>query len=516
MTFDALSAVFPLRFRIALLFGLLSAASCAASDEVRFFGDKVVAADEVISGDVIAVTGNLIIRGQISGNAVAMIGDVILDSSAVVNGDVIAKQGRIHRNEGALVSGNIVEGSAPSIKIGRRTELEPHRLRSNGSNVAICHNDSGDGIHPFGRRSNSLVFSETDIQLSFTKVDGLYLGIQMDQLPVNDYGIHFRTFAAGGFAFGSHTWQGSGGFGFGILPASGDPPYRETSKRTPTLLELSFDAYHQNFTEDSWYMSDMENSLASFFIHEDFRDYYQREGFGVTLSCMPLRALDLRLRYQAEQQSNLENAVNWALFGGDKSFLPNRPIESGMLREWIFGANLDTRDDGDNPGSGWLIRADFEWADPRIASDFDYRKWLVDLRRYQPLGRFVNFDTRIRLGNSGGKLPDQKRFYLGGPSSLPGFGLKEFSGLEVALWNAEILLHGNHRHGNFTGIGLLFFTDVGMASDQPLTGISAGEWASDVGVGVSDPSDTFRVLVARRTNTSYDPYVWMLRIQRPF
>jgi hypothetical protein len=517
MTCNALTAVLPARLPIVVIFSLIAAVCRASSDEVRVFGDKIVATDEVISGDVIAVTGNLIIRGQVAGNAVAMIGDVILDSSAVVNGDVIAKQGRIYRNEGALVSGNLIEGSVPTVKIGRRSDMDPIRLRSPNFRDAVCQgDDEWDSFHPRYPRSKRFILSETDVQLSYTKVDGIYLGIQLDKLPVYDYGIHFRTFASGGFAFGSHTWQGGGGFGFGVLPREDDSPHADRLDPIPTLLDLSFDAYHQNVTEDSWYMSDLENSLASFFIHEDFRDYYQREGFGISLTYIPLPPMDLRLRYQAEQQSNLENAVDWGLFGGDKSFLPNRPIEPGMVREWIFGANLDTRDDEDNPGSGWLIRMDFEWSDSHIASDFDYRKWVLDLRRYQPLGRCVNFDTRVRLGNSEGRLPVQKRFYLGGPSSLPGFGLKEFSGREAALWNAEIRLHGSRSHGFFPGFELFFFADAGMAADQPLAELSSEAWASDVGVGISDPSETVRLLVAKRTDTAYDPYVWMVRIQRPF
>ncbi len=517
MTLQARNAVFPACLCFVVIFSMLSAASYASSDEVRVFGDKIVAKDEMISGDVIAVTGNLIIRGRIAGNAVAMIGDVILDSSAVVDGDVIAKQGRIYRNEGALVSGNLIEGSVPSIKIGRGNDLEPNRSRSYDFRDDLSRSgDPWDSYHPRCTKSKLFILAETEVHLSYTKVDGFYLGIQLDRLPVYDYGIHFRTFASGGYAFGSHTWQGGGGFGFGVLPRNDDPPDTDWPQRAPTLLELSFDAYHQNVTEDSWYMSDFESSLASFFIHEDFRDYYQREGFGVSLTCIPLSFMDLRLRYQAEQQSNLENAVDWALFGGDKSFRPNQPIEPGMLRKWVFGMNLDTRDDEEDPESGWLIGVNYEWSDPRIASDFDYHKWVLDLRRYQPLGRSINFDTRVRLGNSEGRLPIQKRFYLGGPSSLPGFGLKEFSGRETALWNSEIRLHGSRRHGFFLGIELFFFADVGMAADRPLAELSPEEWASDVGVGIGDPTDTVRLLVAKRTDTAYDPYVWMLRIQRPF
>jgi outer membrane translocation and assembly module TamA len=122
------------------------------------------------------------------------------------------------------------------------------------------------------------------------------------------------------------------------------------------------------------------------------------------------------------------------------------------------------------------------------------------------------------LGNSDGILPPQKRFYLGGPSSLQGYSLKEFSGREFALWNAELRLHDEHHHGGsfLSHAGLIFFSDLGLAADQPLGNFRLQDWAHDAGVALSTNSGNIRLQVARRTDTSHDPYVWMLRIQRPF
>ncbi|RJP77642.1 MAG: hypothetical protein C4524_07925 [Candidatus Zixiibacteriota bacterium] len=482
------------RFMMTVLIGLLAAGAAGAGD-VRVFGDKVVEADETVTGDIIAVTGDLVIRGRVTGTCVAYVGDITLDSAAVVEGDVVARQGRIFRAPGSQVTGNLVQGSLPGVQIGRDDspalawEGDWESRRSLREREECCDDD------------HSLI-GETDLKLAYNKVDGLFLGLEVEEFPFSDYGIHFRTFASGGYGFSSHSWQGRGGFGFGFLPRG--------------QMELSVDAYHLTYTEDAWYMSDRENTLAAFFLHEDFRDYYEREGFGTTLAWNPVPAFDLSARYQAEQHHSLGNETEWALFWGSKSFRLNLPITEGMLRAFIFAAGLDTRDRDDRPECGWRLAAEMELTDPDLASDFDYTRYLLDLRRYQPLYRFVNLDTRLRLGRSEGDPPPQKLFYLGGPSSLPGFGLKEFAGTEMALWNGEIRLHDEHGRGFFDEVGLIFFADVGMTADGSLADLAARDWASDVGVGLSSASGQVRLQVAKRTDTSEDAYTWMLRIERPF
>ncbi len=478
---------------------LILAASASRADDVRVVGNRVVAADEVITGDVVVVTGDLVVRGHITGSAIAYVGNVTLDSSAVVDGDVIARRGRIFRSSGAIVSGNIVEGKLPGVEVGRESESSL-RVRQ----TYQWDDEEGESERKERRNHRWEHDENTDFKLAYDKVDGLYLGLDINEFPVSDYGMQFRTFASGGYAFASHSWQGRGGFGFGVLPRG--------------QLELSLDIYHLTHTEDSWYMSDTENSLAAFFLHEDFRDYYLREGFGSTLAWQPLEMLELSARYQAERHDSLTNATDWALFGGNKAFLPNLPANEGMLRAFVFGLRLDTRDDEEEPLSGWRFESSLELSHPDLASDFDYRRYVLDLRRYQPLTPFVNLDTRIRWGNSNGKLPPQKRFYLGGPSSLPGFGLKELSGKEFALWNAEIRLHDerSHHHGWLGHLGLFFFADVGLAADQPLSDFSPSDWMSDAGVGLCNQDGDFRIQVAKRTDRADDAYVWMLRIERPF
>jgi hypothetical protein len=467
------------------------------ADEIRYVGDHTVLEDEIVNGDVVVVTGDVIVRGQVNGSVIAYIGDITLESSAVVTGSVIAKAGRVYRNESARISGKIVESWLPDLRIGRDTE--PVLAAQTWDDE-----DEERDWDEWDRWSDWEFNHETDVEASYDKVDGLYLGLSYDRFPFSDYGVRFRSFGSGGYAFASHTWQGK--IGFGMYLGANDE------------LGFSLDAYHQTHSEDLWYMSDRENSLAAFFIHEDFRDYYLRKGFGMTLALQPWQPLTLSGRYQAEQHGILETEAEWALFGGHKEFLPNLPIEEGMLREFVFSAEFDTRDDDQAPLEGWWVQAEVELTNPDLASDFDYRRALVDARRYQPLTRYINFDTRLRVGNSEGTLPLQKRFYLGGPSSLPGFGLKSFSGREFALLNTELRFHDEYHgsHWFLLDLSLFVFADVGMATDQSLVDLNTDEWASDVGIGICNDEGNVRLQVAKRTDTSDDPYTIMFRIARPF
>lgn len=492
---------------MAIIGVLLLPVTGLQADEIKVFGDKVIEQGVVVTGDVIAVTGNLIVRGTISGSAIAYVGDVILDSTGVVEGDAVARRGRVIRSPGSRVAGHLIEGRLPGLKIGREEETPLAFHHTQEDAVRGRSDQYEDEDRPRRRHRHSVELElgeESDVKLSYKKVDGLFIGLTMDEIPFSDYGVRFHTFGWGGYAFSSHTWQGRGGFGFGFLPRG--------------QLELSLDAYHETHTEDAWYMSDTENSLAAFFFHEDFRDYYLREGFGTMLAWKPVQPMSFSARYQAEQHGALDNATNWALFGPHKSFRPNLPVQAGMLREFVLGSNFDTRDDEKAPLSGWKLAAEVELTDPGLNSDFDYNRCLLDVRRYQPLNRFINLDNRLRLGNSNGTLPPQMRFYLGGPSSLQGYSLKEFSGREFALWNAELRLHDEPGRGRglLRHMGLIFFSDLGLAADQPLGDFSLRDWAHDAGVALCNNSGTVRLQVARRTDTSHDPYVWLFRIQRPF
>jgi outer membrane protein assembly factor BamA len=97
----------------------------------------------------------------------------------------------------------------------------------------------------------------------------------------------------------------------------------------------------------------------------------------------------------------------------------------------------DTRNDDDNPWTGWLLAADLERGSGRLtapgeaaASDARYARFFADLRRYNRLSPDAQLNFRLVIGGrvGGGQLPLARRLSVGGPGSLPGFDFRRNPG----------------------------------------------------------------------------------------
>lgn len=83
-------------------------------------GDRTIAADEVVEGDVVVLNGDLTVAGQVRGDVTVARGDLRLESGAVVTGDAVVTAGRLV-NRGARVSGEmkvVDEGRAMGLQNG--------------------------------------------------------------------------------------------------------------------------------------------------------------------------------------------------------------------------------------------------------------------------------------------------------------------------------------------------------------------------------------------------------------
>lgn len=86
---------------------------------VRIGGSVTVDEDEHVSGAVVAIFGSVTVNGRVTDNVVAVGGGVHLGQRAEIRGDVTVVGGRLTREEGALVTGQIneVEIGMPHIRI---------------------------------------------------------------------------------------------------------------------------------------------------------------------------------------------------------------------------------------------------------------------------------------------------------------------------------------------------------------------------------------------------------------
>lgn len=163
-------------------------------------------------------------------------------------------------------------------------------------------------------------------------------------------------------------------------------------------------------------------------------------------------------------------------------------------------------------------------------SDFAFNQYILDVRRYQPLGRYDNVNIRFRAGSSEGFLPLQRDYEIGGLGTLHAYRFKSERGNRMLLVNAEYIVDGNFLDDLdfwpsdlFGGINFLIMSDAGLVRTALPTAdfqdgfgkITWGELRHNMGFGLANQSGSFRIAYTWRT-TEKGPGTWTFRFVRPF
>ncbi len=74
-------------------------------DIVKFGRDVAVEEDETVNGSVVAIGGNIEVKGTVTEDAVAVWGNVKVASTGVIEGDVVSVGGEVQKETGATVRG---------------------------------------------------------------------------------------------------------------------------------------------------------------------------------------------------------------------------------------------------------------------------------------------------------------------------------------------------------------------------------------------------------------------------
>jgi outer membrane protein assembly factor BamA len=353
---------------------------------------------------------------------------------------------------------------------------------------------------------------ESGLSMHYNRVDGLYVQLGLDtdwKRPAL-----LRLFARGGYAFGGEVWR----YELGL---------ERWLQMGPVRLTLGIRNYDLTYSEDEWLLPTVENSLAAFFFREDFMDYYRLTGTSFHLTTDLYRSLTLELAYLLDQHESLKRSTNWSLFGGDKKFRDNPPVQEGEVHSLLIRLGYDTRDDFMEPASGFLVETIYEKAGGEFGGDLDFDRALLDIRRYLYLTQYENLDLRFRLGSSSGSLPPQMAFDLGGLGSLRGYKHKEFRDVDRMVGcNLEYRLGvGRLSSGRMEDCQIIPFYDFGLAWSSNDTGsltagfdqLKARRLKTSVGIGFSTGADDrLRINLARRLDDRDEPLAVTVRIHRIF
>lgn len=476
-------------------------------DIVRFFGDVHVAENEEIDGDVVAIGGSIKLKGRIDGDAVAVFGSVLMAPFSAVEGDAVSVAGRVRMAEGAEVYGDIVDAGWGW---GGRREFE------GDDEEWDWEEENRDDEHSYLYEDMAWCCAEDRIfeNIRYNRAEGLFLGWGFGGDRTGRSGLRFS--GNGGYGFKSDAWR----YQLGLSRWWG----------SQYGTEIGISAYDLTDTDDRWLMPTMENSLAAFFFREDFHDFFRRYGANVFAHQYITPYLRLSAEYRADSYENMEQKAHWALFGGDKIFRPNPAILDSSavalnmkkMRSLIAGFTVDTRDDSDSPTRGWYVRGQYEYAGRGLEGDFEFDRFIADIRRYQHITRGESIDTRIRAGSVKQKsqfLPRNKLFDLGGIGTLRGYRFKEFfDSSKMVLGNIEYRIRGdkfghidNWLLDDFT---ISLFADAGWVG-RSFDDIDAEDFKSDIGVGFSDDDQDWRIDFAKRLDRS-ESIVVTFRLNRSF
>jgi outer membrane protein assembly factor BamA len=154
--------------------------------------------------------------------------------------------------------------------------------------------------------------------------------------------------------------------------------------------------------------------------------------------------VDFGLEYRNETHGTLRPRTPWSLLDNNEPWRAQPHVAEGdlnTLRGWV---RWDTRNDRENPSSGWLLEAEAEQGlegDLRIATPdpastptaplppttravgAEFTTIRLDTRRYLRLGPRTRVALRAVLSGSpdDGALPPQRQHTLGGEGSIPGY-----------------------------------------------------------------------------------------------
>ena len=85
------------------------------SDVVKVMGNIYIPADRVVSGDVVAIMGNIKLDGRVNGDVVAVMGNVEINNE--VSGDVVSVMGNVTKGPNGKIGGEKVEVNGSNLNM---------------------------------------------------------------------------------------------------------------------------------------------------------------------------------------------------------------------------------------------------------------------------------------------------------------------------------------------------------------------------------------------------------------
>ena len=109
---------------------------------------------------------------------------------------------------------------------------------------------------------------------------------------------------------------------------------------------------------EDWGLTNLETSLATFILHDDYRDYYERTGWSVFARFrLPYTPIQFKAEYFDEEHDFMPVASPWSITKNGDPWREQPLVAEGDTRFLETSLIIDSRNDPGDPTDGWLIRA---------------------------------------------------------------------------------------------------------------------------------------------------------------
>ena len=227
---------------------------------------------------------------------------------------------------------------------------------------------------------------------------------------------------------------------------------------------------------EDWQMNKVEASLSAFVLHDDYRDYFKREGWSAYARYAPRASgFSLTAEYRDEDHSSEAARDPWTIFDNGDDWRLQPLVGEGRFRSLNGALELDRRNDDDFPTSGFYIRGDLTHGlggslrspitglepMPVVPNEYDekFTTGLIDARVYRRVGYDATLSFRFLGGGAltDHALPPQFQHALGGAASLPGYsafsadcGARDFATVRTSDEQAFFPYYGCDRTAMFS------------------------------------------------------------------
>lgn len=374
---------------------------------------------ETHEGDVVVFTGPLTLTGRINGELIVVDGSVDFREGSAVSGDVTLVGGEATGLENADIGGTVtMYGEGFSLFRGSEKVFT---------------------VNKHSRRVYREDYRREWGHSSFTVRTGWNYN-RVEGLPVH-FGPTIETGGRNPTRFEAHAiWRTE-------VSAPWDTDELGYSLRAEQFFggarDFRIGASLRSVVDpiETWQLNKVESSLATFVLHEDYRDYYKREGWSGYLRWAPRASgLNATVEYLDEDHFTEPARDPWTIFDNGDQWRAQPLAAEGKLRSLRGSLEIDRRDDEDFPSSGFLIRGELTQglsgdlvlpgfvATPNgptapFAFDEEFTAGLIDARVYRLVGRDATLSFRLVAGGSLSEksLPPQFQHAFGGAGSLPGY-----------------------------------------------------------------------------------------------